>query len=47
MCTTNRSVIEENATRVVAARQTNVLLLWREIFDRAIWRVISKKLNIG
>ena len=44
---TNRPVIEENTTRVVVARETNVSLLWRAIFDHAIWRVISVKLNIG
>ena len=47
VCITNSPVIEENTTRVVAARETNVLLLWRAIFDRAIWRVISVKSNIG
>ena len=38
--------LKKNTTCVVAACQTNVLLLWRAIFDRAIWRVISMKLNI-
>ena len=33
-----RPVIKENTVRVVAARENNVLLLWR---------VISLKLNIG
>ena len=47
VCITNSPVIEENTTHVVAARETNVLLLWRAIFDRAIWRVISVKSNIG
>ena len=39
MCITNRPVVEENTTRVVAARQTNVLLLWPAILDRTPYGV--------